>query len=751
MFAQKALLLRGIASVLFLVLCPVSLGSASEISEAICNGRGFFDSLNVALVGNWPFTWSQKVETDTARKLAFLGCGGGVLVWDVTNIHNPQLISDKIRTRGIVDDIYYSYNEQRVYIASGYAGFSIWQVTNPSNPIEILSYDTRGPTSGICAKGNFVYVACRDSGLSIVDVSDPNNPYEIGHLPAMAAWSYKVKVSDDYAYVGEAYGGIFRVINVSNPSSPYQVGYCYPQGEKVYKIILSGRYAYVALNDGGFGVIDINNPTAPQVVAQLPTLYLTMGVALSGDGNYAYTAERDAGVRIINIQNPTNPYVESVLSLAPHYVFDVASSQTTIMAAASIFSIIDASIPSAPQITALNRYPPGPHYVTKTIGNYLYIGTGGSLRILDIQDLTNPQEVGYYLLPSSQSDIRALDLDNVGHVYIGRSPEEVFQILDVTNPANPQPLGSCVVGDNITDLAVVGNYAYILAQDYYLKIVDVSDVTHPMVITNFSLPGYGTSYGIKVQGNYAYIANYYDDLFIVDVSDPYNPSFISQFNTNLPGVGKELDVIGDYCYLAVYEAGVGIINISNPNSPFLVGVFDTDAASDVVYNQGKIYIADAFGGVKIATVVDPANPVMHGFYDNPYDGTTDNYRSLALNNNYPGYFFTVDYYKGLKIYKDLLYEISEKQSTSIISHSKLIKAFPNPAKDKIFFTIYGAEKLKPLEIFDVLGRNICAIKVPNGQTQTIVWNCRDNYNQKVQPGIYFAKLGSNVVKFLVIE
>ena len=198
---------RSIVVLGLLVMAPrIFLGDALKFPET----RGFFDSLNVSLVTTWPFSWSVNVATDSVRKLAFVGCGGGVFIMDLSDSTNPYVISDGIRSRDRISSCYYSYIEQRLYVASGYDGFQAWDVVDPYNPQKILSYDTRGRAMDVYVKENYAYVACYDSGLSIIDISDPNSPYEIGHLAARTSTN-AVRVIDDYAYVGESFGGVFRV------------------------------------------------------------------------------------------------------------------------------------------------------------------------------------------------------------------------------------------------------------------------------------------------------------------------------------------------------------------------------------------------------------------------------------------------------------------------------------------------------------------------------------------------------------
>ncbi len=738
-----------IYSILLIVwCCSLFSGIGYTYPAQSLEGRGFFDSLNVSLEGIWPFTWATEVEGDSLRKLAFLGCGGGVFILDVSDSSNPQVISDKITARDIIRDCYYSYDDQRLYVAAGYDGMQVWSIADPVNPAKILSYETRGPAHGIFALNNYVYVACFDSGLSIVDVSNPNSPYEIGHLTARTR-TYKIKVVGDYAYLGEAFGGIFRVINVSNPGAPYEVGYCHPNCSKVDGVEVFGGYAFLACNDGGFKVIDVLDPSNPVVVDTLSTLSLTMGIALSGDRQYAYTAERNAGIRVINISDPTNVYTEGVLSLSPYYVFDVAAYGRTVLAAAAIFAVVNASNPSAPWLIGLNRYPPGNHQVIRTQGNYLYIGTQGSLRILDITDVLNPTEVGVYLLPQRDTNLKGLDVSG-NYVFLGRS-DGVFQILDITDPTNPRPLGSYSPCGTIEDLVVSGDYCYMVDYNSYdLTIMDISDVNNPTLIATFTLPDYNSS-GIMVLGNYAYIANQFDGLYIVDITDPSNPFLVSQFNPG-PGFARQLDISGDYCYLTKSPYGVKIIDISNPNNPFLVGEYGTFDSWDVVYREGTIYVTDGTRGVKMADVTDPANPVEIGYYNSSYDSVKFA-RKLTMNDSFPGYFFVVYYRKGLHIYKNLLYAVEEKKTALDIDGENIITVLPNPASKRVIFNIPPMKGTGFLEIFDSAGRFVRRLTIPENQRQhtEVIWNGRDEKGNKVRSGVYFGKSGGTTVKFLFVR
>src|SRR5512143_596054 len=88
------------------------------------------DSLNCRLVGNWPFGPSANSAVDPARNLVFCGSGGGTYVLDMSNPNSPVVLSDGIRTRGYVRDMWYENN--RLYVVSG--PLDVFDVSNPAAP-----------------------------------------------------------------------------------------------------------------------------------------------------------------------------------------------------------------------------------------------------------------------------------------------------------------------------------------------------------------------------------------------------------------------------------------------------------------------------------------------------------------------------------------------------------------------------------------------------------------------------------------
>ena len=190
------------------------------------------------------------------------------------------------------------------YVADGYAGLRIIDVSNPSSPYEAGYYDTPDFARGVFVSGSYAYVADNEAGLRIINVSNPSSPYETGYYdtPSLA---YGVYVSGSYAYVADGYAGL-RIINVSNPSSPYETGYYEPTLCDASVVFVSGSYAYVADWDAGLRIINVSNPSSPYEAGYYGTPNWARGVYVSG--SYAYVAAGGSGLRIIDVSNPSSPY-----------------------------------------------------------------------------------------------------------------------------------------------------------------------------------------------------------------------------------------------------------------------------------------------------------------------------------------------------------------------------------------------------------------------------------------------------------
>ena len=290
----------------------------------------------------------------------------------------------------------------------------------------------------------------------------------------------------------------------------------------------SSTYALVAsYSDNGVQIINITDPFRP-----VPLAAVTDGVdgfeelegardittATIGSSTYAIvTASADHGIQIINITDPSNPVPTSHISSIPDTRFNDPREVTTVTIGSSTYALVAAD--------------------------------GSGVHIIDITDPSNPVSVA-----SVQDGINGFDaLGNSRGIIttaIGSSTyaivaafEGAVQIMDITDPSEPTPVGS--VHDS-QDTALRGaiavttftsgssTYALVVAQtDDSVQIIDITDLSNPDPVAfvqhgvaGFDALRYPESITTVTFGSstYAIVVAFIDGIQIIDVTDPSNPT-----------------------------------------------------------------------------------------------------------------------------------------------------------------------------------------------------------------------------------
>ncbi len=112
-------------------------------------------------------------------------------------------------------------------------------------------------------------------------------------------------------------------------------------------------------------------------------------------------------------------------------------------------------------------------------------------------------------------------------------------------------------------MAVSGNYAYVADADAGLQVIDVSNPANPQRVGGYDTSGY--AYGVAVSGNYAYVADCDAGLQVIDVSNPANPQRVGGYDTS--GYAYGVAVSGNYAYVADGDWGLMILGPRRRESP----------------------------------------------------------------------------------------------------------------------------------------------------------------------------------------
>jgi hypothetical protein len=274
--------------------------------------------------------WSVVISED--GRTAFVADGfSGLQIIDVSDPEAPSL-AGSFDTQGFAYDVTLSSDNTIAYVLDNSIGLQIIDVSNPAAPELLGSIATSGnyPYNIVMSPdGNTAYVADPSSGLDIIDVTDPSAPSSIISSYDAIGSAYDVVVSSDntIAYVLHRRGGL-KIIDITDPATPYLIGTFDTSGYGNRMTLSSdGTTAYVADDYKGLQIIDITDPTSPSLIGNYVTPYAhTKTVTLSADGTIIYVGDRyfDSGLKAIDISVPTAPVLIGIYY--DSYPYDIALS-----------------------------------------------------------------------------------------------------------------------------------------------------------------------------------------------------------------------------------------------------------------------------------------------------------------------------------------------------------------------------------------------------------------------------------------
>ena len=241
-------------------------------------------------------------------------------------------------------------------------------------------------------------------------------------------------------------------------------------------------------------------------------------------------------------------------------------------------------------------------------GKFAYVAAGGAgLRVVDISDPSHPTEVGAW--DSSGYAEGVAVAGNI--VYLADGPYGL-RVVDVSNPAQPAEIGFAFPMNYAFKIAADGHYAYIAAAGAGLLVADVSDPAHPVELGTYDTPGY--SYGVAVNSNTVYVADGWEGLKIVDVTVKTAPRLVGEYKT--PGWAFWVAISGTLAYVADAFKGLRVLNVSNPSNPTEVGSYEVlgGHAGSVAIAGTIAYVADRNWGLRAVDISIPSNPTQVGFY-----------------------------------------------------------------------------------------------------------------------------------------
>jgi PKD repeat protein len=249
-----------------------------------------------------------------------------LLIFEIEGSGEPALIGEALLpSSGVQLEVTDGY----AYAADSQGGLVIFDISNPEEPFMTGSADT-GTTYGMEVRDGYAYLTGDPEDayawLTIVDVRDPNSPVIVGAEPGNYTASL-IEVIGDYAYASKYYFGsghlrTLWITDISDPSAPRVVG-SFVFNNTLIDLESMGGYL-CALTDGypqmPLIVLDVSQPDKP---VEIGSIGLDHAYDLEVLGSYAYIASVTDDLVVVDLSDPTDPQVFSQVE-APGHAYHVA-------------------------------------------------------------------------------------------------------------------------------------------------------------------------------------------------------------------------------------------------------------------------------------------------------------------------------------------------------------------------------------------------------------------------------------------
>jgi len=504
----------------------------------------------------------------------------------------------------------------------------------------------------ITISGNYAYVITYSS-LKIVDISDLNNPHEVSSVYYLYSQILKFRsmaLSSGNVYIAAKYGML--IYDVSDPYNPVFQAWYHDDKTEIQNVAVWGNYAIYG-GDGEVRVIDISNPAAPSLAGtcQTDAGYKIQGLDVSSNGYICVCLYNESintsKIAIIDLATSPNFPVEVGSYIGTGLNFEgvkISGKYAFFYDLYLCLFIIDISTPSAPKW--VGEWKNNRFCDLDVSGNIVGISRGKGFSLCNVSAPDSPSSLGYFDTPDIRYGWSNSVVASGDYVYMSSS-DEGLRIMDVSDPSHPREAGLCSGFFANGGIAISGKFAFCVGGR--LGIVDISSPFHPYLAATLDLSRIDPPcdrhdiIDIAIRGSYAYVAgtkwisnNEFATLVIVDISNPLNPSIIGTYVCPVKSLSfGGIALSGNYAYLAVREDGacLRVIDISNPAHPTEVSHFMSDPgeffALALVVRENYAFLAGQW-----LTIIDISNPESLREINSIYLNFTDPETQIVLSGDH---------------------------------------------------------------------------------------------------------------------
>jgi hypothetical protein len=492
---------------------------------------------------------------------------------------------------------YHQYMNVRsgyAYICDYNAGLQVINVSDVTNPINVVAIPLNFATGGITFDGNYAYVAIGDSGICIFNVVNPASPVLISKIktPGTAKAVYYGAISISGTPTGHIYASNagsapgMSAINVSIPATPVTSAFLAaipaPTGTAYSPFYLNGKI-YVAYGTAGLRILDVSNPSSTTLLSTTALGGDSRGAVVSG--NYAYIAARDSGVFVVDVTNAASPVKLNTLKTKRANGIAISGNYLYVAAADSGLAVASITSPATPAFVAFTH--PGAQYGENVAvaGSVAGLTDYNKILFFDVSTPTAPIAKGITSTFTTGNEGFAI-AGNYAYVPDGDS----MKIFNIANLLTPTMVSKIKTGGYGYTSAVVGNYCYVASEATGVRAINISNPAAP--VEDGYYDGAPQSRGLTANGSIIYVAEKGDGLSI------YKNDLVTSVRSN--GLSQmKFDLLQNYP------------NPFNPTTTIAMEVGEKSFVTLEIYN---------LLGQRVAVLVN--QQMQSGLYNIPFNAST---------------------------------------------------------------------------------------------------------------------------------
>jgi len=456
----------------------------SNLLYIITDFNGFYlydvsNPYNPKKISSWNDGLLHRGISVLKKHICLSTWGVGLKILDLTFIEKPVLIGTWNETNSYARGVYATIiNEQKfAFLASSYDGVKIINITTPQSPKLVGTIFTGwGEMLEVTVKDGLAYCANADYGLLVANVSDPTNPVILDSFDTDGR-TLDVAVEDGLAVIADSYHGI-KFLDITTPTNIQFMSQFFDHGQ-ASKLQIIKKHLFVADGRGGLEIFDISQPAVLDKLGFYRDEGLEVQDFLISD-DVAFLTAFDNGLVVVNISDKTQP--TKIASYNDNNYLRAVAIKGDVLFIAGLNNTIEMlNISNLSTISKIAEYAfPTTYadiYCLTVINSTLLVGSSyEGLTLLNISDINNISPLDKYNFGST-----VFDVVTQGSLIFAAAGTSGLQIMNLTNN-QLEFVGSFDSPGYTLDLALSGNYTFLAERTAGITIVNVSSLTSPQQV-----------------------------------------------------------------------------------------------------------------------------------------------------------------------------------------------------------------------------------------------------------------------------